>query len=210
MPAVLIIGASRGLGLALVDVHLADGWKVHGTTRGSGVPRDHPNLVLHHLEVRDRSQLERMIQELDQPFDRMIHNAGIKSAPRGELIEVNAKAPIRVIERLIEVGRLKAGGTVAIMTSRLGARGGTSGSLGDYGDSKAALNDEFRLRTNRWGKAGALAVVIHPGWVRTEMGGPKADLSVEESVKGIKLVLDSLTPADHGKFLAWNGETHQW
>lgn len=210
MARVLIVGAGRGIGLGLVDVHLEDGWEVHATTRDGTAPRSHRNLAVHILDVRDRDQLETLVSELDDPVDRIIHNAGIMRAPRPDLMEVNAEAPIRVVERLLESGRLRPGGTVSIMTSQAGARRGRSGSLGDYGDSKAALNDEFRRRAAGWANAGAIAVVIHPGWVRTDMGGQGATLSVRESVEGIKEVLDELTSDDHGRFLTWDGRVHPW
>ena len=209
MPRVLIIGASRGIGLGLVDVHLAAGWDVEATTRDGSAPRHHDRLSTHRLDVRDDSELQ-MLASTVEPVDRIVHNAGIKGARRDELMEVNAEAPIRVVERLLEAGRLGPRGTVAIMTSQVGARRGRSGSLGDYGDSKAALNDEFRRRAPRWAEMGAVAVVVHPGWVRTEMGGSGAPLGISESAEGIRGVLDALTPADHGTFLTWDGRHHPW
>lgn len=206
----LIIGASRGIGLGLVDVHLEAGWKVHATTRDGSAPRNHADVTTHRLDVRDQDQLGALISELRQPMDRIIHNAGIMRAPRSDLMEVNAEAPIRIVEALIAAGRLSRDGTVAIMTSQRGARRGRSGSLGDYGDSKAALNDEFRKRGPQWRNAGAIALVMHPGWVQTDMGGEAASLAVSESVEGIKEVLDGLTAEDHGKFLTWDGRVHPW
>ncbi len=203
MPAVLIIGASRGIGLGLVDVHLEDSWDVHATTRDGSAPR--PGVATYPLDVRDQGQLEALIADLDGPVHRIIHNAGIMRRPRSEMMEVNAEAPIRVVQTLLDSGCLLHDGTIAIMTSQLGARRGRSGSLGDYGDSKAALNDEFRNRAERWRDAGAIAVVIHPGWVKTDMGGRS-----QESARGVKGVLDGLTPADHGKFLTWDGREHPW
>lgn len=210
MTSVLIIGASRGIGLGLVDVHLDDGWEVHATTRDGSAPRHDPSLTAHSLDVRDRRQLATLIESLEEPVDRIIHNAGVMRRPRDEMMEVNAVAPIRVVESLLEAGCLRRGGSVSIMTSQLGARRGRSGSLGDYGDSKAALNDAFRERADRWADAGAIAVVIHPGWVQTDMGGRGASLTVPESAKGIKEVLDGITVADHGQFLTWDGRVHPW
>jgi NAD(P)-dependent dehydrogenase (short-subunit alcohol dehydrogenase family) len=207
---VLIIGASRGIGLGLVDVHLDDGWVVHATTRDGSAPRESSHLVAHRLEVRSSGDLEGLISALDQPVARIIHNAGIMRRPRAELMEVNAEAPIRVVQTLLEAGRLLDGGKMALMTSTLGARRGRSGGLGDYGDSKAALNDEFRRRADSWGESGAIAVVMHPGWVRTDMGGAGASITVSESARGIKRVLDGLTPDDHGRFLTWDGRVHPW
>ena len=208
--SVLIVGASRGIGLGLVDVHLRDGWRVHATTRDGANPRHDSRVVAHRLDVRDHDQLEELISGLDEPFERIIHNAGVLRAQRAELIEVNAEAPIRVVETLLESGRVVDDGVVAIMTSQMGARRGRDGSLGDYGNSKAMLNDEFRRRSRRWRDLGAIAVVIHPGWVKTDMGGRGASLTISESVEGIKEVLDNLRSDDHGSFLTWDGRVHPW
>ncbi|MDH5372454.1 MAG: hypothetical protein OEX97_05885, partial [Acidimicrobiia bacterium] len=83
-------------------------------------------------------------------------------------------------------------------------------SLGDYGDSKAALNDEFRKRADDWAKLGILAVVVHPGWVRTDMGGPSAPLSIEESADGIASLIERMGTEHHGRFWTWDGREHDW
>jgi NAD(P)-dependent dehydrogenase (short-subunit alcohol dehydrogenase family) len=210
MPRVLIIGASRGIGLGLAERHRADGWEVHATTRDGSPPGGITDVTVHQLDVTDTAQLKAMIGPLDQPFDRIIHNAGIMRGSRARIMEVNAEAPIRVVQSLLDAGLLVDGGSVALMTSQLGARRGRSGGLGDYGDSKAALNDEFRRRAERWREAGAIAVVIHPGWVRTDMGGSNASISVSESADGITEVLDGLDVSQHGRFLTWDGRVHPW
>jgi NAD(P)-dependent dehydrogenase (short-subunit alcohol dehydrogenase family) len=210
MASVLIIGASRGIGLGLVDIHLDHGWEVHATTRDGSPPRSDPGVTTHVLDVCDPGQLESMVGEIRQPLDRVIHNAGIMRAPRAHLMEVNAVAPIRTVDALLGSGRIEQGATVAIMTSQMGARRGRTRSLGDYGDSKAELNDRFRERSEEWRRTGIVAVVMHPGWVKTDMGGHGASLTVSESVTGIKEVLDGLTPDDHGKFLTWDGRIHAW
>jgi NAD(P)-dependent dehydrogenase (short-subunit alcohol dehydrogenase family) len=96
------------------------------------------------------------------------------------------------------------------MTSQLGARYGRKRSLGLYGDSKAALNDAFRTLAPGWSQQGVMAIVMHPGWVRTDMGGASAPLSVTESVAGIRQVVAQLAPAAHGRFWTWNGREHPW
>ena len=206
----MIVGASKGIGLGLIDVHLEAGWKVHTTTRDGSKPRNSLDVTTHQLDVRDRDQLETLISDLHEPVDRIIHNAGIMRAARSDLMEVNAVAPIRVVGALLGAERLNQDPTVAIMTSQMGSRRGRSGSLGDYGDSKAALNDEFRKRSSQWGDAGAIAIVMHPGWVKTDMGGQGASLTISVSVDGIIEVLDGLTADDHGKFLTWDGRVHPW
>ena len=206
----LIVGASRGIGKGLASRHLVEGWEVLVTTRDGKPPeglRPHQTLA---YEVRSKEQLDSLVADLRIPVARVIHNAGILRAPRDELMAVNADAPIRTVESLLDNGLIDDGGVVAIMTSQMGARRGRSGSLGDYGDSKEALNIEFRRRSATWAERGVLAVVIHPGWVRTDMGGAGASISVEESVDGIMQVLDDLSPAEHGSFLTWDGRTHPW
>ena len=122
---------------------------------------------------------------------------------------VNADAPIAVATALL--GALaRADGRMVLITSQLGARHGRSGSMGDYGDSKAALNDAFREISPEWADAGVTAIVLHPGWVRTDMGGSNAPVSVEESAAGIRRVIAELTAADHGHFLTFRGEQHPW
>jgi NAD(P)-dependent dehydrogenase (short-subunit alcohol dehydrogenase family) len=203
----LIVGASRGIGLGLVDRHLVDGWEVHVTTRDGSAPR--PGVSAHRLDVRDYEEIASLVGSVPV-LDRVVHNAGINRGSREEVMAVNAVAPIAVVQALLDAGRLRPGGTVAIMTSQAGARRGRTGSLGDYGDSKAALNDEFWRRSGTWRLAGVTAVVIHPGWVRTDMGGPEAPLSVEESCDGIVRLLDRLAPEQHGHFLTWDGREHPW
>ena len=215
-PAVLVIGASRGIGAGLVRHYLGQGASVHATVRDVVRPGElaglSGDLTLHELDVRTISQTERLAAALrGAALDVIIHNAGIyRGFPREEIMEVNAVAPVRVVEGLLDAGALEADGVVAIMTSQLGARRGRTGSLGDYGDSKAALNDEFRRRADAWRAQGAIAVVVHPGWVRTDMGGSNASISVEESVTGIARLIGGLTAAEHGRFWTWNGREHPW
>ena len=116
---VLIIGASQGIGLGLVGVHLDDGWGVHATTRDGSAPRLDPDLVTHRFDVRDIGQLDDLVEAIERPLDRIVHNAGIISGSREEIMEVNAEAPIRTVGALLEAGRLRPGGQVAIMTSRV-------------------------------------------------------------------------------------------
>ena len=92
----------------------------------------------------------------------------------------------------------------------MGARRGHRGSLGTYGDSKAALNDAFRERATAWKTRNVTAIVMHPGWVQTDMGGAGAPVSVKDSATGIRKVANRLSADDHGKFLTWRGEEHPW
>ena len=117
---------------------------------------------------------------------------------------------IAVAQALLPAVRRSTERKIVLMTSQLGARYGSRRSLGLYGDSKAALNDAFRTLTPTWCQAGVTAIVIHPGWVRTDMGGASAPLSVTESVTGMRQVIARLTAEAHGRFWTWNGREHPW
>lgn len=217
MPTVMIIGASRGIGLELARQYGADGWRVHATTRTPQRPGALGQLagdvVLHELDVCNTDQLGQLVAATAQEgIDVLIHNAGISGSKtsREEVMRVNADAPIAVTQALVEAVKRGTQKKIVLMTSQLGARQGSQRSLGTYGDSKAALNDKFRQLAPRWGKAGLVAIVMHPGWVRTDMGGQGAPLSVEESVTGMRKVIARLTAAQHGGFWTWDGREHPW
>ncbi len=216
MPTAVIIGASRGIGLELARQYAADGWRVHATTRSPGAPGalgEVPgDVVLHGLDVRDDDQVAALARALaDEAVDVLVHNAGIKDDghSRAEVMRVNGERPIHVAEALLDAVA-RANGRIVLMSSQLGARHGRAGSLGDYGDSKAALNDRFRERAPAWAQRGVVAIVMHPGWVRTDMGGASAPVAVDESARGIRRVAAGLGPDDHGRFLTHTGAEHPW
>lgn len=211
---VLVVGASRGIGLELVHQYLSQGWEVHATTRTPDQPGPLAELVgelkIHSLDVRDDAQLARLARSVGE-LDVVIHNAGVgRGTPRTQMMAINADAPIRTIEGLLEAEAISPEGKVVLVTSQMGARRGQHRSLGDYGDSKAALNDQFRQIAPDWAGRGVIAIVLHPGWVRTDMGGNSAPLSVEESAVGIRSVVAGLAESDHGHFLTWDGREHPW
>ncbi|MDJ0924128.1 MAG: SDR family NAD(P)-dependent oxidoreductase [Acidimicrobiia bacterium] len=212
---ILIVGASRGIGLELVRQYAAEGWTVHATTRAirPGPLSEVAGAVqMHLLDVRNREQLDQLVAAFpERGLDVVIHNAGIyRGFTREELMEVNAEAPIVVAQALIDAERLSPNARLVLITSGMGSRRGRTGSLGDYGDSKAALNDEFRLRARAWQLAGVIGIVMHPGWVRTDMGGSGATLAVEDSVAGMKQVIAGLATGDHGRFFNWDGSEQPW
>ena len=217
MPTVAVIGASRGIGLGLVENYAHEGWRVHATTRTpenpgalGGVAGD---VHLHELEVTDVVQQRAFRDALgDEAIDVLIHNAGVygDGMSAAAVNRVNAEAPIEVAGLLMDAVARSTQRKIALITSTMGARRGASRSLGKYGDSKAALNDRFRALEARWRERGCLAIVIHPGWVRTDMGGARATVSVAESARGIYRVMASLDESRHGRFWTWDGNEHPW
>ena len=217
MPTVAVIGASRGIGLGLVEVYAGEGWRVHATTR---TPRDPGALGevagevrIHGLDVTDPVQREAFRDALGgEAIDVLIHNAGVygDGMTAAEVNRVNAEAPIETAELLMDAVARGAQRKIALITSTMGARRGSRRGLGKYGDSKAALNDRFRALAGSWRERGCLAVVIHPGWVRTDMGGRNAAISVADSARGIYDVMAGLDESRHGRFWNWDGRQHPW
>lgn len=214
---VMVIGASRGIGLELTRQYAADGWRVHATTRTPDRPgalgRLSGNVALHELDVRRADQTAVLASAVAaEGIDLLIHNAGVmdRGLSFDEMMAINAEAPIRVTEALLEAVRRGRDKKIVLMTSQLGARYGSNRRLGTYGESKAALNDRFRELAPVWGAERLIAIVMHPGWVRTDMGGRSATLSVEESVTGMRRVITGLTAAEHGRFWTWDGREHEW
>lgn len=214
---VMVIGASRGIGLELARQYAADGWRVHATTRTPDDPgalgRLGGDVVLHELDVRRVDQAGALAAAVaSEGVDLLIHNAGVmdRGLSHEEVMAINAEAPIRVTETLLDAVRRSRDKKIVLMTSQLGARYGSNRRLGTYGESKAALNDRFRQLAPAWGADGLIAIVMHPGWVRTAMGGRSATLSVEESVTGMRQVIAGLTAAGHGRFWTWDGREHAW
>ena len=217
MPTVMIVGASRGIGLELAKQYAQARWRVHATTRTPESPgalgEISGDVVLHELDVRNGNHMAVVSSAVsDEGIDVFIHNAGVADdiLPPEEVMRINAEAPLEVTEALLPALGRGTQKKMLLMTSQLGARRGSTRSLGTYGNSKAALNDAFRERAPAWARDGLVAIVMHPGWVRTDMGGPNAPLGASDSARGIIDVIDRLTPAEHGRFWTWDGREHPW
>lgn len=216
MPSVLVIGASRGIGLELVRQYAAARWKVHGTTRSPDDPGElgliAGDLSIHELEVRDPAHRASLAAELrGHPIDVLIHNAGVyRGYSAGDTMMINATAAIATVEALVDVVASSERKTIVLITSQMGSRRGSKRSLGSYGDSKAALNDAFRSLVPTWARRGIIGIVMHPGWVRTDMGGRSAPVSVEDSAAGVRRVIENLDRADHGRFFDYTGREVPW
>lgn len=219
---VLIIGASRGIGLALARQHRAAGDQVTATARDdAGLARlEALGVRAIRLDVADTASCASLGWQIDgAAFDRAIYNAGVygpsttglqppTAADFDAVMHTNVLGAMRVLPQLAEA--LAPGAVLAVVSSRMASlalRSSPGGWL--YRASKAALNSV--LKDASLALAGrAVCVALHPGWVRTDMGGAEADLDVNDSASSLRAVLDGLTPADNGRFLDHDGTSIAW
>ena len=223
----LVIGASRGLGLGLVRELLAHGWDVTATERRRSEAlhalRDEAGdrLSLDTVDVDRPEQVDELRRRLgDRRFDLLFVNAGVLGSGSKTISEItheqfvremttNAFSPVRLADVMREL--VAPGGTIGFMSSQLASiTNNTSGGNELYRASKAALNMLVRSFFARLPAGSATVLLLHPGWVRTEMGGPNADIDVETSTRGLAEVID----ARHGRgglaFLDYQGRELPW
>ncbi|SEQ72410.1 Short-chain dehydrogenase [Faunimonas pinastri] len=226
---ILLIGASRGLGHAMAAEFLRKGWNVVGTVRGGGT-----RTLLHDLadEHRDRVGIETLdITEPDEiaalrgrlagrQFDMLFVNAGttnnetetIGEVTTDEFIRVmvtNALSPMRVIETLEDL--VSPDGLIGVMSSGQGSvANNTSGMREVYRGSKAALNQYMRCYAARHAAGARPMALMAPGWVRTELGGPDARLTIEESIPNLVNVLFAKQNRPGLEYLDYLGRTVPW
>lgn len=222
MPTALIIGASRGIGRELARQYLADGWRVIATARTA---LDCDALAAlgaesHLLDVTNLESCAGLGWKLDgEQLQAVFLNAGVYG-PRDDgfplqsdfdnVMHTNVLAAMRLLP-IIAPMVCAARGKLAVLSSHMGSlseRGNASGSL--YRASKAALNSVLIDTALTFGNKGATCVAFHPGWVRTDMGGAEADISVEESASGMRATLAKLPHNDHAVYRNYDGRVIGW
>lgn len=218
----LVIGASRGLGHGLAAELQRRGWGVSATVRDEAGAARLAGIAdrIEHLDITDRSGIAALRDKLgDQVFDLLFVNAGISLRDDAvnaadddvaRLFLTNAVAPVRVARAFLD--RIaEPRGVVAFMSSGLGSVADNNHGYSElYSASKATLNSLSRSFAAKLGGRRVTVLAVAPGWVRTDMGGPGATLSVEESVRGIVDMLDARAGTmrhgyvdHHGRDLAW-------
>ncbi len=221
---VLITGANRGIGLELARQYSADGWQVIGTARRPDAADDLRDLdvTVMQLDVTDQASVEQLAADLDgQSIDVLINNAGILPMVRSiseidydefnRTIAVNTVGPIRVTRALLPNLRASEMKKIINTTSILGSISRkTSGGFYGYSESKAALNMFTRSLAAELKPEGFICIVIHPGWVQTDMGGPSAPVTPEKSASGIRNVIANLTAEGSGEFWTFEGQQLPW
>lgn len=221
----LIIGASRGLGLGLVEQLLSDGWKVTATVRQPAKAQALAALGPVHieqLEMDDHEAIKGLSQKLDaEVFDLVFVNAGI-IGPKdqtsgdasltdiGQLFLTNSIAPINMATAFVSKIR-KGTGVLAFMSSGLGSiTAADAPELALYKASKAALNSMTNTFVSRLDEDRPTVLTLHPGWVKTEMGGDQAEIDVGTSTRGLVAQVNAHAGKGGHYFIDYTGKTIPW
>jgi NAD(P)-dependent dehydrogenase (short-subunit alcohol dehydrogenase family) len=229
MATYLITGGSRGIGLTMARMLSARGEVVVATARNveglSPQAREVAGVRWVPLDVLDAGSIESLPERLATvgvgAIDVLINNAGVSSTARKldevtaaelqRVFMVNAFAPVLVAKSLrgmLEAGRRRL---IVNVSSQLGSiTNNDGGSSYPYRGSKTALNQMTVCMANELRTAGCTCVVVHPGWVRTDMGGPEAPLSAVESAGHLVSLIDRLGPKDSGRFFNYDGGAMPW
>ena len=232
METTLITGANRGIGLEFSRQLAEDGWCVLACSRDleksdalNKLAAEYPErITLYALDVTDHGQIEKLSQTLaNKPIDLLINNAGvfpdINDRSFGQTdydlwahaFLVNTMAPLKMAEEFIAQITQSSRKTIVTITSKMGsvADNGRGGSY-IYRSSKSAVNMVVKSIAIDLEPNDIISVLLHPGWVRTDMGGPSGLISVEQSVSGMLSVIREVTSADSGKFIAYDGQIIPW
>lgn len=227
MTTYLITGANRGIGLELVKQLRARGDTVIATTRtGSDADLAATGARVAKLEVSDEDSIAALGEALAStpnatPIDVLINNAGVGSEAAtlkdqsfeelSRVFTINAFAPILLAKACLPALRAGQRRVVMNVSSQLASIAtNNGGSSYPYRGSKTALNQLTMCLANELRPENFCCVSVHPGWVRTDMGGPKAPMLPPDSARHLIALADRLTPADSGKFLNYDGATMQW
>jgi len=223
---ILITGAGRGLGLEFARQYAADGWRVIACCRS---PEKVPELKklgrqveVHALDVTSADSIQHLAKTLaGTPIDVLLNNAGLHGdrTPFGatdvslwkKILDVNTIAPIQVTAALLENVAASAQKKVVAITSKVGSIGdGPSGGSYAYRSSKTALNMAMVNAAHELKGRGITILLMHPGWVQTDMGGPSAPVSIEQSIAGVRRIIDKATLAETGHFYDYTGKQLPW
>lgn len=217
MPAVLITGANRGLGLEFARQFSEEGWDVIATARHASPELDALNVRIEALDLTDAEAVATFPAKIDR-LDLFVSNAGTNHPmnARGPqnardwqtMMMINAIAPYQFGKALLP--KVADGGKMVAISSGMGSIGENSGGWIPYRTSKAALNMAWSSLALEAKPHGVPCVLVSPGWVKTRMGGIGAEITAEESVSAMRKLIDRLTMDDTGKFLRRNGSELPW
>ena len=230
MTTVLITGANRGIGLMLCRLYADDNALVLAVCRepdSAGALNElqsaFPDRVrIFECDVTSETDVQVLADTIgDQKIDILINNAGIMGPERqsrgdmdfdgwAETFAVNSMAPLRVSQLFLRNLALSENPRLITITSQMGQLSRQSTGSYAYRTSKTAANMVMHLLHLELKDQNIICIPCHPGWVQTDMGGPSADISVEDSAQGLKSLFDALTPEQSGRFWAWDGSELDW
>jgi len=231
MPSVLITGANRGLGLEFARQYADDGWDVYAASRNPAAAEQlrslaqqaPERLTVIAMDVTDAESVKTAARHLrDTAIDVLINNAGISGAGGqvtgkvdyeswARVLDVNTMGPLRVTEAFIEHLARSERRLVVTITSGMGSLAdNTSGGSIAYRSSKAAVNMVMRSAALDLAPRRISCVVVNPGWVKTDMGGPGARLTAQQSVAALRRLIETFGPAHSGKFYNYDGREYPW
>ncbi|MEE4299428.1 MAG: SDR family oxidoreductase [Pseudomonadales bacterium] len=232
MANVLITGANRGIGLELVKRYAADGHRVFACCRVpaeanvlSELAGTHDAVSIHGVQIVDGDSVAALAASLEgTPIDVLVNNAGANRPAEeqsltsmdydawAELFAVNAMAPLRVLQAFLpalEASDAEPPKAITI-SSQMGALSLDWPVAYAYCASKAAVNKVMRMAALELKEKGIAVGLIHPGWVQTDMGGPNAAITVDESAAGVIATIDAIDLESTGCFRTWQNEDHDW
>ncbi|HFC92977.1 MAG TPA: SDR family oxidoreductase [Leucothrix mucor] len=231
MPSIFITGTNRGIGLALVHQYLAEDWQVYATARQpesatelQQLANQYPKqLSLYALDVTNAIQRQQVADKLNGiPLDILINNAGVYGQSDAyfgntdeekwlDALRINTIAPMKIMELLAENIALGEKKIIASMSSKMGSMddNGSGGSY-VYRSTKAALNAIMVSAARDLKEAGISAVILHPGWVRTDMGGANGEINTQQSAHRLRAILDSVSLENSGDFYDIDGSIIPW
>jgi NAD(P)-dependent dehydrogenase (short-subunit alcohol dehydrogenase family) len=225
MATALILGASRGIGLEFCKQYIEEGWRVYATyrTEDDRVKLRDLGAQTLKLNVLDINDVSGIAWQLDgEQIDVAIMNAGVYGPRTSNLqqppsvedfdnvMRTNVLAAMRIIP-IVAPLLSSTRGTLAFVSSRMGSIAEAGGSYGMlYRTSKAAVNMLAKLAHTDYSPLGVRVISLHPGWVRTDMGGPNADVEASVSVAGLRRVVSDGNAFPSGCFYDYRGQSLAW
>ncbi len=231
MSTILVTGANRGLGLEFCRQYAEAGWKVLACCRNPANARDLNTLSarcsavsVHALDVADFAGIDRLSQELaGESIDVLLNNAGVygDNTDNGfgsidyrlwrDVFVVNTQAPVKLAEAFLPQVRRSERRLIVAVSSLMGSvTDNTSGGSIMYRSSKAALNAAMKSLSLDLADARIGILILHPGWVKTDMGGANAPTLPQESIAGMRRVIDDFTLGESGRFIDFRGREAPW
>ncbi|PWV95275.1 short-subunit dehydrogenase [Hoeflea marina] len=226
MTTILITGTNRGIGLELARQALGKGWTVYGSARALVTDPEahicaHGNFHDLVFDVTDHGAVRAAAASIDAPIDILINNAGVIGPGRQSTLEmdfegfartlaVNTMAPLAVTQAFLPHLKRSDHARVLSISSLMGSMSHASSDRIAYRASKAGLNKVMQALATDLKPLGIAVATLHPGWVRTDMGGAGAAVAPEASAAGILRIAEGLTLGGTGRFHTWDGSDVAW